>query len=424
MKLTSTTAAERSMSSGGCGRKGARLGVQVAISATLCIILLLVTVSTRSVVAEKEMPGPTVGPNPVQATSFRSGIESQWSEILNIAPAVDKIVRSDTYACFAGIKANATKTLWTKLDQQPSSLVALFVHVPKCGGSALTTVLRRFACEANGPSSDCCANPGFCQRAKGAMRTCSSLPGCHGHVPHLRVYAAKPRYANVKAVTMLRDPVSRVISAWHYRCHNPNFDCYDVPGAAKWGLQLRLARGKPIPRGVFLPTTNVTFVEYVTRWPAYHDVQTRMLGRDEFPYAPLALDATDLRMAIDTIETRFSVVTIFELFDHSVALLAALAGLDLHPTDFRNVRSEHTESHRDFKNAVMSSVEMVEKIRAANSLDLRLHQYATRKLCAQLSDAHLLGADRGCTRTSEQEAARQLKIAEIKFCGGQIRRVG
>lgn len=265
MKLTSTTAAERSMSSGGCGRKGAGLGVQVAISATLCIILLLVTVSTRSVVAEKEMPGPTVGPNPVQATSFRSGIESQWSEILNIAPAVDKIVRSDTYACFAGIKANATKTLWTKLDQQPSSLVALFVHVPKCGGSALTTVLRRFACEANGPSSDCCANPGFCQRAKGAMRTCSSLPGCHGHVPHLRVYAAKPRYANVKAVTMLRDPVSRVISAWHYRCHNPNFDCYDVPGAAKWGLQLRLARGKPIPRGALLPTTNVTFVEYVTR---------------------------------------------------------------------------------------------------------------------------------------------------------------
>jgi hypothetical protein len=32
------------------------------------------------------------------------------------------------------------------------------------------------------------------------------------------------------SVTMLRDPVARVVSAWFYRCHSPNRDCYNVRG--------------------------------------------------------------------------------------------------------------------------------------------------------------------------------------------------
>jgi len=27
-------------------------------------------------------------------------------------------------------------------------------------------------------------------------------------------------------LTVLRKSLSRVVSSWHYRCHNPNFDCY------------------------------------------------------------------------------------------------------------------------------------------------------------------------------------------------------
>lgn len=26
----------------------------------------------------------------------------------------------------------------------------------------------------------------------------------------------------------MRDPVTRFVSAWHYRCHHPNYDCFNV----------------------------------------------------------------------------------------------------------------------------------------------------------------------------------------------------
>jgi hypothetical protein len=39
-----------------------------------------------------------------------------------------------------------------------------FVHIPKCGGTSITKVLRRVACSLNNGTEDtldCCKNPGF-----------------------------------------------------------------------------------------------------------------------------------------------------------------------------------------------------------------------------------------------------------------------
>ena len=44
----------------------------------------------------------------------------------------------------------------------------------------------------------------------------------------------------------------------HYRCHNPNFDCYKLrPELRKWKTHLQLRNGKPEPPG----TRNYTFDE-------------------------------------------------------------------------------------------------------------------------------------------------------------------
>ncbi|KAK7247944.1 hypothetical protein SO694_00085038 [Aureococcus anophagefferens] len=57
--------------------------------------------------------------------------------------------------------------------------------------------------------------------------------------PSLRMYAARPSTRNIRAVTMVREPLGRVVSAWHYRCHNPNWDCFHVPGATQWSERKR-----------------------------------------------------------------------------------------------------------------------------------------------------------------------------------------
>lgn len=354
------------------------------------------------------------------------GLDSQWKEILHVAPAVAlnaTTSRSDVYECLAASRNATTSSLWTRVGQGNSAKrVVIFVHMPKCGGTALTTVLRRMGCEANraefyAATKDCCANPGFCQRAKGRQRTCQALLGCYGHQPQLGLYSQKLGFEEVKAVTMVRDPVSRVVSAWHYRCHNPNFDCFDVPGAAKWGAQIRRARGKPLLRDQILPSSNVSFTSYLG-WPQYHNIQTRMLGRDEFPYASVQLDNFDLRRALDILDRKFALVAVFELFDHSLALLSDLAGVSLNLIDFNRVRASHSDSYYTFKRAFHGNASLIARVKAANQLDLQLHSYARARLCKELAAANLLGLGAVCSTANaraqlapiEAECAMALRL--------------
>lgn len=57
-----------------------------------------------------------------------------------------------------------------------------FVHIPKCGGTTMTTVLRKIQCILDPVhNEDCCTNPGFCDWH--AHRRCSSIKGCINHFP-------------------------------------------------------------------------------------------------------------------------------------------------------------------------------------------------------------------------------------------------
>lgn len=280
----------------------------------------------------------------------------------------------------------------------------------------MTTVLRRLACEANRPATlDCCVNPGFCQRVKQKQRTCSAISGCYGHNPQLRLYAAKPGFQSVRAVTMLRDPVSRVVSAWHYRCHSPNFDCYDVPGATKWALQARFAKKWKLPVKDWTPPPNVTFFDYVSSWPQYHNIQTRMIGKDAFPYASVPVDATDLVVAKTVLDTKFALVGLFELFDHSVALLAHLAGVPVVADDFTRVRASHSSAYNAFTAALRQRPGLVGLIRQANAYDHELHDYARSRLCRDLRAAGLLGRTASPSCPSGPHS-RPLADAEDQWC--------
>lgn len=58
-----------------------------------------------------------------------------------------------------------------------------FIHIPKCGGTTMTTLLRQMQCAADPVNNaDCCLNPGFCDWH--AHRRCSTIQGCINHFPN------------------------------------------------------------------------------------------------------------------------------------------------------------------------------------------------------------------------------------------------
>ena len=78
-----------------------------------------------------------------------------------------------------------------------------FVHIPKCGGTSMTTVLRQIACRLDPTrNKDCCTNPGFCDWH--AMRRCLAIKGCINHFPN-----RKWIFKEVPSITIFREPISR-----------------------------------------------------------------------------------------------------------------------------------------------------------------------------------------------------------------------
>ena len=65
------------------------------------------------------------------------------------------------------------------------------------------------------------------------------------------------------------------MSAWFYRCHTPNNDCFQVRPYFK-----------EIRQGL---RPHVTFTEYI-EMAEYQNIFTRMLGADSFPYRNVTID--------------------------------------------------------------------------------------------------------------------------------------
>ena len=76
------------------------------------------------------------------------------------------------------------------------------------------------------------------------------------------------------SITVMREPLSRILSAFFYRGHSPNLDFFQVRPEA-----IEIKDGK---RG------RVEFPEYITMHE-YQNIQTRMLGADSFPYRNITI---------------------------------------------------------------------------------------------------------------------------------------
>lgn len=86
----------------------------------------------------------------------------------------------------------------------------------------MTAILRRMACHMDPQRNvDCCTNPGFCDNND--HRSCKAIKGCVNHFPQRhRLFEEPP------SITIMREPTSRLLSAWFYRGHSPNMDFFQV----------------------------------------------------------------------------------------------------------------------------------------------------------------------------------------------------
>ena len=169
-----------------------------------------------------------------------------------------------------------------------------FVHIPKCGGTSMTAILRQITCKIDeSRNNDCCTNPGFCDWH--AKRRCTAIKGCINHIPQRKWVFKYP-----KSITILREPVSRLISAFHYRGHSPNLDFFSVRPEFK---EIKQGR-KP----------KVTFDEYI-EMPEYQNIQTRMLGADSFPYRNVTVNEKVFIKAVEALNAFFFVL---DLLIHSI----------------------------------------------------------------------------------------------------------
>lgn len=178
----------------------------------------------------------------------------------------------------------------------------MFLHLPKTAGSTLRRIIeRQFGIDAvyaiGEPTSD-----SIDRLLELPRQRLDSLRAVVGHVPFgLHELLPWP----VAYVTLIREPVDRIVSHFHFALRTPGSPLATEVEAA--GRSLR------------------RYVEEAPSGPYFNDGQTRLLGSPDARQAPPATE-TALERAKARLASAFSVVGLTERFDESLALLRGAFG--------------------------------------------------------------------------------------------------
>jgi len=170
--------------------------------------------------------------------------------------------------------------------------------------------------------------------------------GMHESLPQKAVYC-----------TLLRDPVERIISHYHYVLNTPNHYLYQRVTSSRYTLRDYVANG--------LSTE-------------LNNGQSRLLYGKEGVMAPFGKCPNDLLdRVIQHIDDEFAVVGLQEQFEMSVQLMARMFGWRSSPIMKINV-SKNRQQVSDVDR------ETIELIREYNAVDVALYEYAKQKFQAAL----------------------------------------
>jgi len=258
-----------------------------------------------------------------------------------------------------------------------------FVHPPKSGGTSFGQVIVAAACELNAEHRDylnCCVDPrDWCGDNCQPVPGCSAVFGCTlCHCHHV------PRMENLDkaefSVTIIRHPLTRVVSGFFYRAHSPNWDRFNVRNYFS---------KHPIHPFRF------SFDEYLGM-PEYQNILVKMFARNQFPYFNASLAQADVALASSRL-VRFALVGINEAYDASVQLLLRILGVTLREDQIHlppAMSSSWPQDYEEFKAKLKTNAELRGRILDANSLDLDLYQWALSEFCSKLRMYNLQEMDK------------------------------
>ncbi|MGA9722776.1 MAG: sulfotransferase family 2 domain-containing protein [Candidatus Binatus sp.] len=222
----------------------------------------------------------------------------------------------------------------------------IFVHIPKTGGMTFAPIITR-----NFPSESVIQIDGINVSLASCGEQLSRLPDksraeiqcIHGHVPlGLHRWLSQP----AAYITLLRNPVDRLVSAYYYSLRRP-----------EWGFHERIVK------------QHLSLHEFAASEASaeLHNAQTRMLSGSDEPVS--TVDTLDTAKA--NLRQRFAFVGLTERFDESVWLCRKLLGLSGGFYLKKNINRRRVPLNQ----IPSRTVALIEE---KNSLDLELYDVARR----------------------------------------------
>jgi FkbM family methyltransferase len=241
-------------------------------------------------------------------------------------------------------------------DQSADSVrtqTLIFIHIPKAAGSTLSTIIKNQFSEdhifqVNGTDPA----PSIQQLKTLDREDKRSLQCVMGHMA-FGLHETLPQAATY--ITMLRDPVERIVSHYYYVLRSPHHYLHQK-----------------------VTTENISLLDYVEMnlTPVELDNgQTRIIsGQADFSNRTTAPPVTEaeLRQAQDNLENHFSVVGLSERFDESIFLLQRVFG-------WNNISYERTNGTPGRPNAGDLPENVIRRIQQLNELDMALYETGKRQ---------------------------------------------
>lgn len=272
-----------------------------------------------------------------------------------------------------------------------------FVHIPRTGGGTFSSAISKNYSRLQGPGNYQ-KNPEATRNGVERIGREDAKKAVGDHVP----YGLYRRYlpAETRYVTILRDPVDRVLSHYHFHALAGNTP---EKGAGKvrnmWGDLLNTARldregGEQEEPIVIEPDADVSLEEGLKRRiPIYDNFMTRFLWGGESLFGELPPDAAE--RAKENI-SQFWFVGVRERLDDSIVLLGKKLGVGLMPYHLRHVSQRRPPLDE-------TPAELRELVAEHNAMDVELYRFAREQFDA--------AAPAPARLAKETEELRKLSVA-------------